>query len=445
MMDRVFIATRGEIALRLVKWFREQKIETVTMFSEIDVDQPWVEEADFSVYVPGKTVAETYANPSRVVGAAMDAGCDVIHPGYCFLAHHLGFFQAAANANIAVIGTSIPSLVAALDRSAIDKACRDSGIERIPSTADLDETVDGVADAAQLGFPLYVKASSGGERRRVDQMEDLAAAMSEVRAAAEATTGNPMVYLQRVVDEMRTLGTIVVADQHGAHEALGHVDSSLRHNYRSWAESIGAGVVSAELSERLTAQAKAFIEGIEWSGLGRITWASTPRGGLYLLRFSPRLPIGYSLVEKAFGVDLIRTQIRVQSGQHLDWEHAVTTPTEHHLQLRIFHLDPLTGTRPDGKITRFDMPEGVLVEAGTEVGQPATALTDPLLCKLTVSAPTRQAALVKACSALENLHIEGVSTNRDFLLGVLSNPDVWSGRVHTGTLAELVLERQDTA
>ncbi|MFT6142681.1 MAG: acetyl/propionyl-CoA carboxylase alpha subunit [Myxococcota bacterium] len=444
MMERVFIATRGEIASRLVAWFKAQDppVETVTMFSEVDAEQPWVDEADYSVYVPGQTVEETYANPSRVIGAAMDAGCDVIHPGYCFLAKHLGFFQAAANANIAVIGTSIPRLAAALNRGHIDAVCDKYGIDRIPSTADLSETDDGIAEAAQLGFPLYVKASSGGKRIRVDRMEGLAAAIADVRIVAEATTGNPAVYFQRVVDDMRTLATVVVADQHGACEALGHVDSSLRMNYRSWVESIGEGVVSRELAATLITQAKGFTTGLNWAGLGRITWAITPRGGVYLLQFSPRMSVGYSLFEQALGVDLIRTQIRVQSGQHLDWEHADTTPTEHFLQIRVMHMDPVSGERPEGKITRFDVPEGVMVESGTDIDQPANSLTDPLLCKITVSAPTRQAALVKAHSALENLHIEGITTNRDFLMQLLSDPEVWGGRLDTRTLSRMIAQRQ---
>jgi acetyl/propionyl-CoA carboxylase alpha subunit len=358
------------------------------------------------------------------------------------LAKHLGFFQAAANANIAVIGTSIPRLAAALNRGHIDAVCDKYGIDRIPSTADLSETDDGIAEAAQLGFPLYVKASSGGKRIRVDRMEGLAAAIADVRIVAEATTGNPAVYFQRVVDDMRTLATVVVADQHGACEALGHVDSSLRMNYRSWVESIGEGVVSRELAATLITQAKGFTTGLNWAGLGRITWAITPRGGVYLLQFSPRMSVGYSLFEQALGVDLIRTQIRVQSGQHLDWEHADTTPTEHFLQIRVMHMDPVSGERPEGKITRFDVPEGVMVESGTDIDQPANSLTDPLLCKITVSAPTRQAALVKAHSALENLHIEGITTNRDFLMQLLSDPEVWGGRLDTRTLSRMIAQRQ---
>lgn len=439
MMERVFIATRGEIASRLVAWFKERDIETVTMFSEVDVEQPWVDEADYSVYVPGESVEETYANPSRVVGAAMDAGCDVIHPGYCFLAHHLGFFQAAANANIAVIGSSVQRLATVLDRGVVNQVCRELGIERIPSTGDIDETEDGVAEAATLGFPLYVKASSGGMRRRVDRLEDLPAALAEVRAAAEAATGNPSVFFQRVVEQMRVLGTVVVADQHGEIQALGPVDSSLRVDYRCWVESVGEGVAEPELAASLRKRAVAFARAVQWAGLGRITWAITPRGGIYLLRFAPRLPLGYSLLEQALDVDLIGTQMRVQSGQNLDWDHADAEPEGHFLQLRLMHVDPATGERTAGTIERFDLPvDDVFVEAGTEEGQPASQLTDPLLCKLTVSAPTRQAALVKARRALEATHIEGIPTNRDALLALLSRPDVWRGRLHTQTLPGLL-------
>ena len=207
-IERVLVATRGEIALRLVRWFREHGVETVSVFSEVDVEQPWVEEADFAVHIPGASVEETYANPNRILAAAMDAGCEVIHPGYCFLANHLGFFQAAANANVAVIGTSIPSLATSLDRETIEAVCKEYGIPRIPSSPDLDEGDDGIEEAARLGFPLLVKGSSGGARLRVQRVEDLAVAMAAVRIVAEGATGNPAVYLQRAVDTMRTVGTV---------------------------------------------------------------------------------------------------------------------------------------------------------------------------------------------------------------------------------------------
>lgn len=441
-MERVLVATRGEIALRLIRWFRERDIETVSMFSAVDVEQPWVDEADYCVHVPGDSVEETYANPSRVLASAMDAGCDVIHPGYCFLATHLGFFQAAANANVAVVGTSIPSLATALDRERLERVCREAGIPRIPASADLDEGDDGIAEAARIGFPLLVKASSGGARRVVHRYEELAVAIAGVRIVAEATTGNPAVYLQRHVEQMRTVGTLVVGDQHGAVEAIGHVDGSLRVDYRSWVESIGEGVVSAETARRLHDGAVALARGMDWVGVGRATWALTPHGGWYLLGFSPRLPIGYSLMERAFGVDLIRTQLRMQSGQHLAWDHASTVPAEHHLQLRVLHVDPTTGGRPPGEITAWHMPSGVLVEEGTAEGQPANDQTDPLLCKITVSAPTRQAALVRARAALAALRIEGVPTNREALLDLLSDANVWAGRADVETLARFLDARR---
>jgi acetyl/propionyl-CoA carboxylase alpha subunit len=440
-MERVLIATRGEIARRLIVWFRERDIETVSVFSEIDADQPWVDEADYSTYLPGRTVAETYANPDRVLSAAADAGCDVIHPGYCFLATHLGFFQAAASANIAVVGTSMRALEASLNRSMIEEVCRKEGIPRIPSSSDLGETDDGVAEAAQMGFPLLVKASSGGARLRVDTPEELPVAVAAVRLVAEATTGNPAVYLQRHVPQMRTLSTLVFGDQHGACEALGHVDGSARAEMRSWVETIGEGVVPDDLAERLHEKSVAFARGLGWVGVGRVVWAITPRSGWYLLGFSPRLPIGYSLVEQALGVDLLRTQIALQSGEPLGWDDIETTPKEHFLQVRVLHVDPATGKRPEGTITRYKMPKGVYVEAGTAKGMPATDATDPLLCKITVGAPTRQAALVRMRAALNELRIDGVPTNREALMDFLADADVWQHPVDTNALPAFLARR----
>lgn len=444
-IERVLIASRGEVARRLIRQFREAGVETVAVFSEPDVEQPWVEEADYAVYLMGRTVGETYLDPRRVVSAAMDAGCDAIHPGYCFLAERVDFVQMAMLANLLVIGGDPRALARAVDRFDVRRVARDLGIPIVPASERLAPDDDGVGAGALLGFPLYVKAPAGQVAQRVTAQDQLPTAVARVRDIAALLHGDRTVYLERAVDHLRRCGTVVVADRHDTVVHLGETDGSLGLGVRSWVEEMGEALVG-DLHQRLGEAAVEVARAIGWTGVGRVRWALTPDGGWYLLGFSGRLTTGYTLSERVLGLDLVHTQLRMFQGEPLTWGQEAVKPTRHGVQLRIFPVDvtdPLADV--EGQIERLDLPEGdenVLVEAGTAAGQPCNRDTDPLLVKLTITGPTRHAALVRARAALEELVIEGVPTNRDFLLELLADERVWRGEYDTHTVASMLAERR---
>ena len=436
-LQRILVASRGEIARRLIRYYKGLGIETVAVFSEADVEQPWVEEADYPVYLNGKTVAETYMHPQRIVSAALDAGCDAIHPGYCFLAERVDFIQYALNANMGVIGNEPRALWRAVDRFELRKHAREVGIPLVPASEPLDEKDDGVATGAQLGLPLFVKAVGGGVIRRVARLEDLPAAVAAVRDAAGLVTGERTVYLERAVDKLRSVGTTVVGDRHGNAVHLGESDSSLQYQFHTWVEETGKDLVPHEVSAKLGPAAAELARKIGWVGVGRVRWAVTPHEGWYLLGFSGRLTTGYTLTEQVLSVDLIDVQHRVTLGEPVGWSQDDVKIERYGVQLRVLPVDP---TRPDADvdshIERLVLPEGehVLSETGTKEGQPCNSNTDPLLAKITVTGPTRHATLVRARAALEDLVIEGVPTNRDFLMRLLADESVWRGDYDTDTI-----------
>lgn len=441
MIARVLIANRGEVARRLIRQFKKEGIETVVVFSEPDVEQPWIEEADYAVYLNGRTVAETYMDARRVVSAAMDAGCDAIHPGYCFLAERPDFVKMAGMANLSVIGADFRVLTRAVDRFDLRRVARDLSIPIIPASDPLPEGDDGVAAGAQLGFPLYVKAVQGAVVRRVESLAALPEAVAAMRDLAEQVTGSRSVYLERAVDRLRRLGTVVVADRHDNVVHLGVTDGSLQLDYRSWVEEMGEQLVGHDLHERMGKASADVARAIGWVGVGRVRWAVLPDGGWYLLGFSPRLTTGYSLAELVHGVDLVHTQLRIHDEEELGWGQGQVKFTRHGVQLRVFPVDVAGGGGPaTGTIERLVVPEGehVLAEVGTAEGQPVNDDTDPLLVKLTVTGPTRHAALVRARAALSELVIEGVPTNRDFLLELVANEQIWRGGYDVHTLPEMI-------
>lgn len=432
---RVLVANRGEIARRLIRHYAERDIETAVVFSEADAEQSYLDECDYPVYLNGRTVAETYLHPQRVVSAALDAGCDAAHPGYCFLAEHLGFYEAARGANLPIIGAAAATLPLTVDRPSLFDVARPLGIPLIPHSAAIPPIDDGIAAAVQVGVPLFVKAVHGKVMVRADTLDDLPAALQEARIRAHVETGHVQVYLERAVDTARQIGVVIAADKHGTCVPLGITDGSMELHYCTWVEELGQ-VVDEELSTRITAASVRLAQAVGWVGIGKIRWAVTHEGGWYLLGFSARLTTGFNLVEAVHGIDLLDAQFTALSGNALGWDW--TEPDRHGVQARIFHLDPATGTRPVGTLKRLTLPDDIGVDVGLDVGAEANRDTEPLVAKLTVSAPTRQAAIVRMKDALSRTEIEGIETNLAVLQQLFGHPDVWTDGGSVRTLRGLV-------
>lgn len=436
-IQRILVANRGEIARRIIRTCRASGIESVAVFSEPDVEQPFVEEADFSTYLNGATVEDTYLNAERVLAAAMDAGCDAVHPGYCFLAERVDFAQMAMMANLAVVGADPRALARSLDRDLLRDAASKHGIPLMPSSRPLASEDDGLEAAASLGVPLLVKTPAGGPSRRVERLEDVPMVVERVRADAKRWNGDSTVFLERAIDRFRRCGTIVALDHEGNGVHLGTTDATLALDGRSWVEELGPGILPAELDERVGAAAVALARELGWVGVGRVRWAVTPHGGWYLLGFSGRLTTGYTLCEQVLDIDLVQLQLALTQQELLPFAQHDVRFQRHAIQLRVFTFQPSSPTVPaEGAIDALELPAApdLLVEAGTAEGQPCTADTDPLLVKITVTAPTRSAALVRSRAVLEEVRIDGVSTNREALLDVLADTSVWKGETDVQTL-----------
>lgn len=433
---RVLIANRGEIARRLIRHYREIGIESVVAFSEADAENEYLDDADYAVYLNGRSVRDTYLSPIRVVSAALDAGCEAIHPGTCFLAEHVDFYAHATNANVAIYGCDPTIIAKVMDRAHIRQVAASLDLPMIPASAPLGSDDDGRAAAAQLGFPLFAKAVAGGALARVESLEHVSEAVREVRKLAAVVTGDPRVYLERAVDDQRHVGVPIVADRHGHVVHLGCLDGSLEVRYHTWVEELGPEVVPA-VAERITAASVALARALGWVGVGKARWAVTPDGGWYLLGFSARLFAGYGLVEEVHGVDLVQTQQMALEGEPVDWDQTDATAQRHGIQLRIHHVRPDDLSRPEGSIERLVLPKGVRCDVGVEANTPMTPDSEPVILKITATAPTRQAALVKARKALDDLVVEGVVTNVPTLRRLFDDREFWEGRYDVRLLERL--------
>ncbi|MFT4622816.1 MAG: acetyl/propionyl-CoA carboxylase alpha subunit [Myxococcota bacterium] len=427
-IERVLIANRGIVAARLIGACRAHGLESVVAFSEPDAEQALLDEADYAVYLNGRTVAETYLDPGRVVGAAMDAGCEALHPGTCFLAEHLGFFQRAANANVLVVAPPAQVAYRVVDRRSLRTLATGAGLPLIPASDPIPPGGDGLMEASRIGGPLYVKAVHGRALERVEKLADVPAAVQRVRSIARLVAGDEGVFLERAVDARRHVGAVVVGDGESPPVLLGWVDSSAERGRFTHLEECGRAVVPAALAPELVRQARALFAAVGWRGVGRIRWALTPDGGAYLLGISARLTNGFGLVEAVHGVDLIDAQLRLMTDGALGWEQPELADDAHGIQLRIYHEDD-SGLRPTGVLEGLALPDGgaIRTAVGVDVGTPCSRETEPLLATVTVTGPTRQAAVVLARAALDGVRISGLPTNVERLRALLGRRDFWEG------------------
>lgn len=428
-MNRILLAGRGELTMRLIKAYRDRGIETCTVFSEPEVEAPWVDEADYAIYLNGATVEETYLHAQRLISAAHDAGASILHPGYCFLAERSDFIAAANAANLRVVAPERAALERIGDRFLIRDAARQLGIPVLPASDPIPEGEDGLEASAGLGLPLYVKAVAGGVVLRVDSYEELPDKVRQARARAALITGSPAIYLSARVEGARQFGTTVVRERGDRAYVLGHHDKSVQVGFRTWIEEVGPELLPEDQASRMTQQARRLVEGLDLDGIVRVRWALNHTGGHWLLGVSGRLTTGYSLTEEVFGIDLIDTQIRLILGEPLGWEGAESVPPVHGVQLRLLHVDPADGvSRPTGMLEELELPEGARASVGVSIGQECTDQTEPLLATLIFTGPTRQATLVKARAALDQVRVEGIETNLEILKAVLGDQDFWAGR-----------------
>jgi len=427
MTFRVLLAGRGELVMRLIRYYRERGIETCSVFSEPEQDAPWVEAADYAVYLNGATVQDTYLHAQRIISAAHDAGCDTVHPGYCFFAERPDFVAQANNANLRVIGSDRETLEKIGNRLKIWEEADKLGIPVIPAVR-VPEGEDGLEQAAILGsLPIYVKALAGGAVLRVDRYQDVPSSVREVRRRAAFLTGRDDVILSAGVPEVRQIVTTVVREPGFRAYPLGHHDKSVQVRFRSWMEELGPDLVPEEQGRRMSLAAARLVEALGLDGVLRVRWAINEKGGWWLLGVSARLTTGYNLTERVFDVDLVDAQARLSEGQPLGWEGATSVPERHGVQLRILHVDPADGvTRPEGVLERLIVPEGA--EVGVAEGQLCTPETEPLLASIVVTGPTRHAALVKAKAILDDIVVEGVDHNVEVLKRVVADPEFWRGR-----------------
>jgi len=439
-MKRILVANRGEIARRVFRTARAMGIETVAVYSEPDADAPFVREADIAIPLRGATSAETYLDVEQIVDAVRRSGADAVHPGYGFLSENAGFAEAMTAAGVTWIGPTPESIRAMALKVEAKRLAESAGVPLVPG-AELDEGTDAVAAAAQVGFPLLVKASAGGGgkgMRIVERPDDLADALESARREAQASFGDATVFLERYLTESRHVEVQVFGDTHGNVVHLGERECSIQRRHQKIVEESPSPGLAPRLAEPMYAAAVSLARSIGYVGAGTVEFIVAGEGAaqeFYFLEMNTRLQVEHPVTEMVTGLDLVEWQIRVARGEHLPRTQEEIAPCGHAIEVRLYAEDPSRGYLPNtGTLECFETPAGVRVDSGVESGSVVSAYYDPMLAKVIAQATDRPTAAAQLARGLRASRIHGLLTNRESLVAILQSPRFLAGDTTTAFL-----------
>lgn len=449
MFKSILIANRGEIACRVMRTARRLGIRCIAVYSDADRRARHVIEADEAYRIGTAPAAESYLRIDAIVAAAQLAGAEAIHPGYGFLSENAEFAEACATAGLAFVGPPAEAMRAMGLKDNAKQVMQKAGVPVVPGYHDGNEDRSLLADRArEIGYPILVKAIAGGGgkgMRRVDEPSELVVAFDTAAREATASFGDGRVLIEKFIPRARHIEIQIFADAHGNAVSLFERDCSLQRRHQKIIEEAPAPGVSPQLRKTLGEAAVKAARAVNYCGAGTVEFIADVAGGLdakkiYFLEMNTRLQVEHPVTEAITGLDLVEWQLRVAAGEKLPLRQEQLSITGHAFEARICAEDAERQFLPStGRLVHLYFPTDARVDSGVVEGDEITANYDPLLAKLIVHGPDRDAALGKLAAALDHCRAVGCTTNVAFLRALCGHPDVISGHVDTG-LVESVAE-----
>ncbi len=443
---RVLIANRGEIARRIVRTCRALGIATVAVYSDADADAPHVREADAAVRIGPPPATDSYLDVDRVVAAAVDAGADAVHPGYGFLSEHAGFAEAVRAAGLTFVGPAPETIRLMGDKAAAKRHLAAAGVPVVPGadTTELDD--DGVvAAAADVGFPLLVKAVAGGGgkgMRAVAAEPELREAIAAARREARAAFGDDRVLLERLVRAPRHVEVQVFGDAHGNVVHVLERECSVQRRHQKVVEEAPSPAVDEALRARLGEAAVAAARSVDYLGAGTVeflldgTTLDQPEPTFFFLEMNTRLQVEHPVTELVTGLDLVELQLRVAAGEPLGVDQDAIRADGHAIEVRWYAEDPVSQLPQTGTLTTVRLPTGpgLRTDVGVEPGSEVSRFYDPMLGKLIAHGRDRRDAIDRLVGLVRGTVAHGVVTNLDLLDAIIDHPVHRAGELTTGFL-----------
>jgi acetyl-CoA carboxylase biotin carboxylase subunit len=441
VFQKVLIANRGEIALRVIRTVREMGIRSVAVYSDADRASLHVRKADEAAHIGASPSSESYLNIDRIIEAARRHGADAIHPGYGFLSENARFAQACEDAGLTFIGPSSQSIALMGSKTEARRVAKAGGAPIVPGT---DSEI--TAFARDTGFPVMLKAVAGGGgkgMRRVDREVDLAAAFDAASSEAQRAFGDGRIYVEKLIENARHIEIQVLGDQHGNLVHLGERECSVQRRHQKVIEESPSVLVARMpgMRERMGEAAIRAARAAGYYNAGTVEFLADQSGQFYFLEMNTRLQVEHPVTELVTGLDLVRLQIEIAAGGRLPFTQDQIALRGAALECRIYAEDPANNFFPSpGRIMQLAEPAGpgVRLDSGIYPGWTVPLDYDPMLAKLIVWAGTREQAIERMLRALGEYHVGGIKTNIPLFRLILNDPAFRAGELHTGYLDELL-------
>ncbi|WP_375585297.1 acetyl-CoA carboxylase biotin carboxylase subunit [Cyclobacterium xiamenense] len=436
MFNKILIANRGEIALRIIRTCKEMGVKTVAVYSTADKDSLHVRFADEAVCIGSPPSKDSYLNIPRIIAAAEITNADAIHPGYGFLSENAEFSRICEEYNIKFIGAS-PEMINQMGDKATAKATMAAaGVPTIPGSEGLLDSVEqGLSLASEIGYPVILKATAGGGGRGmriVNEPAGFKKAWDDARQESAAAFGNAGLYLEKFVEEPRHIEIQIIGDATGKACHLSERDCSIQRRHQKLVEETPSPFITDELREKMGKAAIKGAEAIAYEGAGTIEFLVDKNRNFYFMEMNTRIQVEHPITEEVTDFDLIKEQIKVAAGQHISGKNYF--PKLYAMECRINAEDPANGFRPSpGKIVNLHLPggKGVRIDSHVYAGYVIPPNYDSMIAKLIVSAQSRQEVIVRMKRALEEFVIDGIKTTIPFHLALLEDPEFVAGNFTT--------------
>jgi acetyl-CoA carboxylase biotin carboxylase subunit len=447
MAEKLLVANRGEIAVRVIRACKELSIPTVAVYSTADVDTMAVKLADEAICIGEARSNKSYLNINNVISAALATGATLIHPGYGFLSENEQFAEIVASCGLKFVGPSANAIRQIGDKASAKAIAKKAGVPIIQGSEGIVENLEeGLKIAKTIGFPVMIKATSGGGGRGISIIrseKEFRDVFVRTSMEAEASFGDKNLYVEKYIENPRHIEIQILCDSFGSCVYLGERDCSLQRRNQKMIEEGPSPVVDSRLRKKMGDAAVKLAKAVGYVNAGTIEFLVDKNLNFYFIEMNTRIQVEHPVTEFITGVDLVKEQIKIALGKKLPFTQRQIKLTGHAIECRINAEDVKANFRPaPGKITQLIMPGGIGVRIDTHIypGYEVPPFYDSMIAKLIVHAPTRKEAIRKMIVALEQFMVDGITTNIEFHYSLLHTQEFVSGNVDTGFVGRF-LER----
>ena len=444
MFSKILVANRGEIACRIIRTAHRLGIATAVTVSEADEDSLAARMADEAIPIGPPSAAESYLDIDAVVAAATRYGAEAVHPGYGFLSENPAFARALDEAGIIFVGPPVEAIADMGDKLRAKALAIEAGVTTVPGTDDpLDDAAAATPVAAQIGYPVMLKAAAGGGgkgMRVVAEPSELASALRSAQNEARSSFADDRVFIEKFIERPRHIEIQILADQHGNIVHLAERECSIQRRHQKVIEEAPSAFLDGATRKAMGEQAIALARAVGYCSAGTVEFIVDQDRNFYFLEMNTRLQVEHPVTELVTGLDLVELMLRIAGGEPLPFDQAGVTTKGWAIEGRVYAEDPNRDFLPSiGRLTSYEPPtesEEIRVDDGVDEGAEITMYYDPMVAKLVSYGPDRQTAAAALRSALDAYYIRGVTTNTGFLATLVSHPAFLAGDIHTNFIAQ---------